>query len=1177
MNSILLDALISELISTLVQSCISRFRIIKKYFTRKRIAKIVKEKFENNFLKEYKNELFYDKLDAFLCDANFCNNVINYSFDHGSVIPGKYNDLDNYCKEIANEFIKKNPKFIDKCDSIYVCLNKLSLVIFESINNYKKDDASLAIVNVLRDKISESTRIINDKIQKLTDEITKEIIDGRNETNDKLNQMIKLLEKNESLENPEELIGIIWNVLANGEIETAASFFDKYISQFKTFNEIKNDIELLILFFKNLDKFKSIFMLSNNEIVNRLGLTAGVLNIKDIKNLDVEEQKLIDSKIKVSWVNNDLEIEVDGEKINLPENSIVWGKFFFEGALSNNSNSIIIAKTIYEKKKLPKNILFDLLYDNLNLYITNDSISIEKFAEIILDKKDFLLNIDAKYRKNILNNLFSRLLFSNRQLLTKVINNLKVDDDILKKYELLLKMHDDFKNVKYEQVHSLCESQQDYYPMSIYFSLCEKNEVSIKQFYDKDKSLCLKSPAFLVAYFDLIEDNNEKIELLEYAKSQYFDNFVYLCLKNITKYFTNPSEYIEDKVPSNCLTDVYSCFIYLKMLFTTKQYSRILEMYDNNERLPIVLKLQIAEYLSKVDEEKELYLEKAVSIYKTFDDTELSMNDLINYYNCEKQLFNTNSSMRILERLFDISKDYKYLDILLDLRVKNENYTLDSYVEAGMTINQASLLYHTGLILSENNKTMEAIEAYKKCLLLTSNEEILVNYFYCIMGTDYKFEPKTTVVDNTTIFLSGPTNIIICCYNKEYAKLVQNTKLFNVINTYFDSSFIKKIKLSFSSVGDEILIDGNKYIIKEIQNLDQYIYFRAMNYMESKGLIQSYSINEENGSEKLVEILKKISPKENWYKSTKYEKIKFKVPFSKLAKKDGSNIEVFTEKYFSKDFALMPVYASDITNKTILLNWDSIFILYLNKINGDFSISKDLKNKYIKALNDELESLKQGMLVGKAQVIDEQPYFYKIDGNFKRSRYTLLNGLIEFINRQKVANELHDLPSCSIEVKEILADFINFEADLIGLSYEQNMVVLTDDIFIRSLSNLNDVQTMSIIDFLYDQYSSIEYLEKLNLIYNFNKYIEFNDVFFYRLKDIWSKSDKDVFKEKLKDLLLLRNIQIYSKKDTVGLQMHFLHVYLKDKINDKKMNISDMPLCFILFNILNEYIDDNRK
>jgi len=149
------------------------FEKIKLKYLSEKIHELVQEE----FLKKYETEDFFNSLDAFIDNNKIFGNFIKGSYN---TTFKNYETSSKCSKRLCNNFLGNNPKFKKQKKSIENCIKDLLDIIFNTLNNITISNETRTIVNNTINHIDKKADEIIDAVVQNTNEIknnTKQEVD----------------------------------------------------------------------------------------------------------------------------------------------------------------------------------------------------------------------------------------------------------------------------------------------------------------------------------------------------------------------------------------------------------------------------------------------------------------------------------------------------------------------------------------------------------------------------------------------------------------------------------------------------------------------------------------------------------------------------------------------------------------------------------------------------------------------------------------------------------------------------------------------------------------------------------------------------------------------------------------------------------------------------------------
>lgn len=146
-----------------------------------KIKKELKKKMKSLILDSQGNAEYFNALDSFLTQENFAYTIIEFCFEPGVAV---FKSLSSYITYLTQKFLNANKKYLVYKGSIYHALYSLSKIVFDTINDYSKD---------------ETARVVFLQLGELFHEKFEELEKHQNRTNELIERHISLLEGNNAI------------------------------------------------------------------------------------------------------------------------------------------------------------------------------------------------------------------------------------------------------------------------------------------------------------------------------------------------------------------------------------------------------------------------------------------------------------------------------------------------------------------------------------------------------------------------------------------------------------------------------------------------------------------------------------------------------------------------------------------------------------------------------------------------------------------------------------------------------------------------------------------------------------------------------------------------------------------------------------------------------------------
>ena len=609
-----------------------------------------------------------------------------------------------------------------------------------------------------------------------------------------------------------------------------------------------------------------------------------------------------------------------------------------------------------------------------------------------------------------------------------------------------------------EKILSLCKKADKYWLLYNYLVQTVKRSVDeAKEIIEDHKYLLSEDVCILLMYAQIVnqqEGRSAAIKLLEQYEETHKGFIDYWTLRIKLSYNGGAfdEELIENTIRGEKTGEISAASpeaitLFIQLLVQAKKYSEALYIIEKIEKTtPLTFELLKEKGFSLVGAGREI-------------DALKSFMDAYRINNTDEQL-----AGNIITLCINNNRE-----------VPNEAFSLAENSQHSRMLMLAAICCHKR---GQNDK---ATLLLRKAMLRNSgeNDDVFRNYLSFYTREDHSQEQTYTMVDgNTEVFLksSNGREKIICVY-KEHVLPHDPYIWYGVEHVELETA--ARMSLLRKRVKDTLVVDGEEYIIIDIQSVDAFFFRISMGKMISSGDAKPIQIpmEETANPEAIVRVLKDALGEEAEHKQWLDQ-------YNDLA-------TLPMPLFFSQKFVRLSYFqyiGALIEDSTIvfreLFNPDSTqgdrFILSsaalvaLNKIGFD---SKDTSTPIIipEALSQTLIDETNKVIaenhrehVAALGVVDGQIYFRESTEEEKRHQMAVAAELKQYCSQfQRMQNE-HDLQIKGLEQIDCKYILGISDYDALALAKHEKMILVTAEPAIEALASVPDSEVLSvgIADFL---------------------------------------------------------------------------------------------------------------
>ena len=625
------------------------------------------------------------------------------------------------------------------------------------------------------------------------------------------------------------------------------------------------------------------------------------------------------------------------------------------------------------------------------------------------------------------------------------------------------------------------------------------------------KQGCKEAFETLIRAYFLSKDYNKVISMLSSAKTEKFDVYGFLAAiliisKNEKRKYTTSEIMKLNNSKFRKMPMFYTCTA--KILYNLnpkdkryiEQFKKCFKFFQETDVIAIVtmcnqaielgLEKEAIQYLEKIKLSpvlqnkllellarkktlscKEINLIEQISKQERYQDINLKyLNAKVLEYK-GKELEAINQYRILFEDTQDINSGIKYIQ----LSIKNKSEIKEEIIRNITNFNTVETFMLTAEAFKYIGNINDALNMSYKAMYLSGNnskyKEAFKQFWSLIIMNNNYAKPISNITSDCVVILQSD--------NKETKIiLLEDNPYFEVGKTVLNAKIIRSnselgIDLLHLSVGESIKIENSKFTI--IETLHKYTYFaqKSFKYIENSKEVKTLKSPNDNTKDLINQI--KVELKEhnnNINKRLDFYQEEKNLPLSALISNEkgfDEYIRLINTLLFENNRVLLAGETNDITLKKGFVV-DSTALITLTLLNVIDVIPDDICKKiYItKSLKNKFDYFYQTLLKsseGKESslyLINEEKLTMVETQNIKKIQFW--RKLNYYISKFTVVEQEAEKDDIYNDQTEKILDKVEF--DLIELSKTQKLPFVSDDLFMRKISNLhkvNNTNSMQII------------------------------------------------------------------------------------------------------------------
>ena len=810
--------------------------------------------------------------------------------------------------------------------------------------------------------------------------------------------------------------------------------------------------------------------------------------LKEIAQMVVEE-KLIDLVIQPFENPEPLKITAEYESlINKTVTFIAFDKKLYNLLNDKLENIILLNDEFYHK------IIYTVYSCVRNIVILSTNYS--KELDYIKQNLDKIIQLDIKLQIPI----FERLLgisinnpidydtfYSKCPSQAKTTNSIIAINNL---YEVL----NNFKDVDEETLLKSSVETNNYWALSEYVSKLSTKQQN--QFLDEHQFLYSKSSTFIYKKHLLSEEDNEINLLIDKYKETYKNDFLFHCI------FTIHSQDHERECELQWLknnwdkAEIQHLPIYLEVLVAFNKYDDLYQLsllIKDKE-----IKYKIACWLQ--NDSKNKHKEQSKSIYLELIDIGFNIQGL--HHNLAMIQWSSGEIEKALENFqkeYDTYPDTQPLTALLNLRYQTNRFIDDGYLRDAKTSTDAGIQHIVGSMLMRLNRKTEASIYFLRSLLIDDNNPHCLRGLYLAYAELDDKEPE--MIDTNTVceLKNGDTITKVAIHKSETLENIN-------VNTFADcihcSEYDKRTaNLMYARQGDIVNVFGNNYTVEKITSLQSF--FSSFAFAD---IIKDPSTKkiEANDKDDFIESITSVLREEHDKKQDiidSYNASEIRLPLPYLANTFGkTQLNACEFLLFGNKAKIRnntTEYSQTGNDTTYILSCDSIVTLahldMLNELeNFNCVCPIQVKEQLLSDISSEISDIKNKNQVASISYSDEGLELFEHNQQTRQIRFQFLIKIRSFLENVSCKNT-EDFHTDKFDFSEFVKhNFFCENSCLAMLQSTKNTVLLTDEQFLYSIANLENLSTVGVCNIISQcHFSWEELLNKLRMLskMNFSYYL----------------------------------------------------------------------------------------
>lgn len=625
-------------------------------------------------------------------------------------------------------------------------------------------------------------------------------------------------------------------------------------------------------------------------------------------------------------------------------------------------------------------------------------------------------------------------------------------------------------SISVDELIQFSKDNHKYHLVYMYLTHCN-SEYSV-EFLNNHRFLFDEDCIFIYLFLITLKTYNKiekPLDFLRQYHKKYFDCFLFHCI--IIQFCSEndlPSEikWIKDNKEKMKMEDMS---ILIPILSNLSQWDLLAEL--SNLELPYDLMIRIANALSA---DSKNYI-KAYEIFSRIIDSGykmpklfLAQGDICNY------LGRLNEAEKCYKNEFDYYKNKNALARLLELRYRTKNCDEDCYFNSAKDVvdaqiqnniasiymikcekNKANLFFLRSLII--NDESIESMNGYffSSCNLQYNKKTVDVREnVVCELFNDQGTK-RIAIHSHDVLVGIDPNNFAGCCHFCIEDPIVSSWR--------------------WKRIGDTVIFESEEYIIKSINPSMKFFSQFAISFLNSHNTIKTISENDNK------EMIKKIAEVIQDSNDNLIEVInnnnsaKIRLPLSIFAKLTGkSRIETLgfllngNEKKYRNNLNHITLNSED----TFIISYECIVVLskmgIMKTITERHHIvcTKQVRDQLAADIEEQLNEIVNENRKAVMYLLDGKLAVYELSIEDRQNQYTRLTclksdlALIDIID-----NNDWDFTDKNL-VKELYDQDALCECSCLGAGQNNEFIVLTDDEFIYSLTNVCKIKNIGICDLI---------------------------------------------------------------------------------------------------------------
>lgn len=793
------------------------------------------------------------------------------------------------------------------------------------------------------------------------------------------------------------------------------------------------------------------------------------------------------------------ELVIDDENMNYVLAIAYLNYNMFEESIacikkSIKKNNSIKYKLVYEQAMALKEI-YNIRRTSYMTKEQNDTL--EACYKRLEDVKLEIIDISTNFRISYYSTILNILIFIDNSSFKEVYLNIPYD--LKDKYEirnlLALSYSQSGEMLKaaeiYEELYK--KNQQEYDLMAMFQTLLNGKQYDsiIVKFNELEKEQYDNEGVIVSSYLSALRCKGEDIDKYVDEYDSIYRDKPYYNIININLYNNDIDmkkkyfDFLKNTLKNNSIFFTYQAIQIAKEMGWIEDEIEILEksQFEFDELKEILIEL----YINVNDKES---LEKA---QKLVDDQLKKGSNNFKLYSLKAEiefgLTNWKQSLRYYKLAFEISKNEFIACNIVNLMMQNnikeglEEYC--TYIISKTKRSDMLMIVAIAYNFLGNSRTADEL-AFQSLYLAGNkvNEDLMQQYIWMQMT-----RIQHSVSDNIKTFdcIDKDCMCILCnkinnevinlCINSQRCYESYDMKIFNAKHISMENEIA--IELIGAKIDDEVELDGEQYIVKEL--MDKYIYlFRYITqlYTDSYPKSKFLTIIDTTDTEKMLNDIRNYSDQfykgKNIIESYKFDEGNFGIPLDILTRGESNQYINVVDWLLNNEKQVL--YSGERNNNlnlklydTVILTLSSIVILYklnklylLNEIKSKIIIPTSLKEEIFNCYKNSVIMKKRGG--GRLVFLDDSdktPLFLDNKSNTIDRQWKNIYEYVKTLRTEDI-NEF-ELDSTSDKLYSICNIF---EAESIILCKKYNGVLLCDDLFLRRVSNIINVDNTNILSLI---------------------------------------------------------------------------------------------------------------